>query len=459
MNTPKIGMGTMIAICVGVVIVQGAMTASLEGVGIGGLSFIAALLIAYVLALFNAMTFSELALMYPEAGTLAVYTKKALGNFPAIVAVFSGYVVVAMLGIPVEMFLIDAIFVEIFGDIMPLKVVPTLILLFFMWTNYRGIDLFAKIQNLLSYSMLTAVFFLSISSIVLYFKNPLSLNDIATISSQFKISDFFKVDSIKLLGIAMWLFLGVEFLCPMINGLKKPKRNLPRAMFLSLAILFLMFFMFIMGGSLYLTADATTSDSPLLYLDYAKAVFGKWGIILAAIMAFTATCSTVNTVLASIPRMLEGMAEDRQAFPQMKILSKYNTPIWGIIFVALIIWLPVMILRIDILITLVISAAISWLLAYMIAHIDVIILRIKEPHQHRPYKTPFYPIPQVLGLIGLGYVVINNAPTPEQSLEVLILTGSILLVVSLISIIWIKFFMKETLFNKGLFSKNTHNND
>lgn len=102
----------MMAICIGLVIVQGSMITATQGIGIGGTAFIVAMIAAFILAQCNAFSFSELSLMFPQEGTLATYTQKAIGHFPAIVSVFSGYVVVAMLSIPVEMFLVDAIIVK-----------------------------------------------------------------------------------------------------------------------------------------------------------------------------------------------------------------------------------------------------------------------------------------------------------------------------------------------------------
>ena len=72
--------------------------------GFGGVGSIAALCVAFLLAQFNVMSFAELSLMFPNTGTLGAYTQKSTGHFPAIVAVFAGYVVVAILAIPAEMF-------------------------------------------------------------------------------------------------------------------------------------------------------------------------------------------------------------------------------------------------------------------------------------------------------------------------------------------------------------------
>jgi amino acid transporter len=87
----SLGFATMIAICIGVVVVQGSMVSALQGVGFGGAGFLAAAVVAFILAQCNAMTFAELSLMFPRSeGTLGSYTEAALGNFPAIVAVYAG---------------------------------------------------------------------------------------------------------------------------------------------------------------------------------------------------------------------------------------------------------------------------------------------------------------------------------------------------------------------------------
>jgi amino acid transporter len=52
-----------------------------------------------------------------------------------------------------------------------------------------------------------------------------------------------------------------------------------------------------------------------------------------------------------------------------------------------------------------ISAATLWLIAYIIAHINVMVLRKKYPGFKRPFKTPLYPLPQIIGILGMGYAI------------------------------------------------------
>lgn len=103
----------MMAICMGVVIVQGSMISTTQGVGVGGVGLIAALCVAFLLVQFKIMSFAELSLMFPNAGALGTYTQKAIGHVPAIVAGFADFVVTAMLALPDEMFLVDAVIAEL----------------------------------------------------------------------------------------------------------------------------------------------------------------------------------------------------------------------------------------------------------------------------------------------------------------------------------------------------------
>ncbi len=441
----KMGLATMMAICIGLVIVQGAMISATQGIGLGGMAFIAAMFAAFILAQFNAMSFAELSLMFPQEGTLATYTQKAIGHFPAIVSVFSGYVVVAVLALPVEMFLVDAMLGELLPGVFPAKVVPLAILGVLMVTNLIGADVFAKVQNLLAFILVSALIIVGLAAITGVSEPHPTL----TQSVDWSFGGVLDGSFIGLIALAMWMMVGVEFICPMVNEVEQPRKNIPRAMHLSLVMIFAIFLAFAYGASLYLNVD-TLVESPIPYLDYVSAVFGQSGLMIATIMALAATCSTINTILASVPRMLHGMAMQKQAFPQLKAQNRYNAPWVGIVMMSVCTAIPFALVDIDSLIVLVIAATTSWLLAYIVAHIDVLVLRRRLPNQERPYRTPFFPLPQIIGIIAMGYVALNNSPSPEMTQMVYSIAGGILAVISLIGAVWVKFYMKRGLFTPDM---------
>lgn len=95
-----------------------------------------------------------------------------------------------------------------------------------------------------------------------------------------------------------------------------------------------------------------------------------------------------------------------------------RTPWFGIFFVVgliMIVLLYAMANHADIaLITMMISVACTtWLLSYVIAQIDVLVLRRRYPQARRPFKTPFYPLPQVIGIGACLYMITTLVSDPQ----------------------------------------------
>lgn len=89
-------------------------------------------------------------------------------------------------------------------------------------------------------------------------------------------------------------------------------------------------------------------------------------------------------------------------------------------------------------------------MAYIISHVDVIVLRKRYPELNRPYRTPLYPIPQVVGIVAMIYVIINNSPAPEMTQMIFSIAGGMLAVVGAIAALWVKFYMKRDLFEPDM---------
>ena len=120
----------------------------------------------------------------------------------------------------------------------------------------------------------------------------------------------------------------------------------------------------------------------------------------------------------------------------MRVHKRWQTPWFSILFVASLIIIPIIFLRgaQDFILIMIISAATLWLVAYIIAHLDLMILRRK------------YPIPQIIGIIGMGYMVINNSPSPEMTLQVYMNASIFVLLIGTYAAIWVKLKMKKGLF-------------
>lgn len=437
-----LGLGSLLAVAVGLVVSQGVMVLMLQGAGIAGLGFIIPLAVGYLLALTYVYSFSELSLMIPRAGSLSSYTEVAIGHFPAILAVFSGYVVVAMFALSAELLLVDFIIDKIYPGAFPKYTVGFGLLALFTGLNLMGIDVFAKLQSALAFVMVVVLLILGLSAVGgVANPHPEGIDLTSTWNP-------LGAEVITLVALAIWGYVGAEFVCPLVEESKNPNRNIPRSMIIGVTVIFVTIAIYCLGALLYIPAD-DLAGSALPHYDFAKAVFGDVGLTFLAIAAVTATCSTVNTSLAAIPRMLYGMAQNGQAFPQLKQLTKTTKTPWvAVLFTAAITGLPMVVMgdNPDAIGLLLISAAIAWLLAYIITHVNVIALRKRYPDIKRPYKTPFYPLPQILGIAGMIYAVIYASPAPELSNQIFGAAGVVLGIVSVIGVIWVKFVMKKNLF-------------
>ncbi|NWL78698.1 amino acid transporter [Pseudomonas taiwanensis] len=437
-----LGLGALLSVAIGLVVSQGVMVLMLQGAGFSGLGFIVPLGLAYLLALSYAFSFSELSLMIPRAGGLSSYTEVALGHFPAILATFSGYVVVAMFALSAELLLLDLIVGKVYPGVFPPFSVAFGVLGLFTVLNLMGIDIFAKLQTALAVVMVFVLLLLGIAAIV---EGAPSETASTVIQGDWNPMG---AGVLTLTALAVWGFVGAEFVCPLVEETKRPERNIPRSMIIGLTVIFLTIGLYCLGALFMVPQEALTTDALPHYL-FATTVFGKAGELFLVIASVTATFSTLNSSLASIPRMLYGMAQNGQAFPILKRLSpRARTPWVSVLFVSAITGLPILVLGQDAASVnlLLLAAALAWLLAYIIVHLDVIALRRRYPAITRPFKTPFYPLPQLFGIAGMLYAIWYASPSPDMTGKIFGIAGVVLGLVSLIAVVWIKVVMRKDLF-------------
>ncbi|MGE5702570.1 MAG: APC family permease, partial [Clostridia bacterium] len=111
----------------------------------------------------------------------------------------------------------------------------------------------------------------------------------------------------------------------------------------------------------------------------------------------------------------------------------------GIIAVFLLLCIPFMLsISMDLIATLILSSCVTWLISYLIAQVNVIILRKKYPNLERPFKTPLYPIPQILGILGTLYAIVTIHPEPDMKVKIYSISGACLLAIVLYAFFWLK---------------------
>jgi amino acid transporter len=393
----------LVATAVGVVVVQSTMITMLNGAGIGRFNFLVAIGVSALLALTYVLSFAELALMLPRSGSVSAYTQAALGPGLAIVATLSGYVAVALLGIPAELILVDALLAQVAPGLVAALHYPSLVLLLlFCLLNLRGIDLFARIQSALVAVMFGGLFLIGLAG--------LSGGGAAASAAP---AAFDASLALSLVALAFWGLVGLEFVCPMIADARDPSRNLPRAMLIGLVMIVAVYCVFCLAGIAMLPADKLTAATP--HVDLALSIFGPAAKTAFAVLAILGSATLLNTVLASVSRMIQGMAQSGQLPAWLGRENARGAPASALAMFAAAIAAVRAPLGMDAsaILTLTVAAAGCWLVAYIIVHLDHIVLRLRLPQRARPFRSPFFPLPQALGILGMGYVFLNIAPAPE----------------------------------------------
>ena len=429
----------MVATAVGVVVVQSTMISMLNGAGIGGINFLLAIGFSALLALSYVLSFAELALMLPRAGSVSAYTEAALGPALAIIATLSGYVAVALLGIPAELILVDTLLEQVVPAFTATVPYPSLILLgLFFALNLRGVDLFGQLQSALVAIMFIGLFLIGAVGLA-GAGGGLPTNAIT-------LSGLDASVAVSLVALAIWGLVGLEFVCPMIGDAKDPVRHLPRSMMIGLVMIVAVYGLFCLAGLAMLPAEKLGGATP--HMDLALAVFGPAARIGFAMLAILGSATLLNTILASVSRMIQGMAESGQLPALLARPNRYGVPVWALLALTLAIGAVRAPLGMDAsaILALTVAATACWLVAYIIVHLDLIVLRLRVPDHHRPFRSPLFPLPQVLGILGMAYVFLNISPTPELAGPIYRNVAMMLGITLAYSLVWTVLVMRRSPF-------------
>lgn len=438
-----LNLGALFAASIGAIVAQIGMISLTQGIGLGGWGFVAALVIALAIALTNAMAYAEMALMLPGAGSLSRYAEAAIGNFPAILLVFAGYVTPALFGLPAELILADRILTQAIALPLPPFAWPVGMVVVFAVLNILGTDVFAKVQTALSFVVLA---FLAVTGLVALGGGGVSAVPGGSAAGLAALGS--DTVTLGLVALAFWVFVGSEFVTPLVPEARNAPRDLPRAMVGGLLAIFAAQIVFAIGSALLIPREQLAS-SPTPHLDFTVATYGEGARIWFALLALLASASLLNTVLAAVPRMLQGMAENGQVFPIFKQRSRrFGTPVVAIVFVAC---LPLAGLlwsggQVEAILPLMIAASVAWLLAYMTAQVSLMVLRQRHPTLHRPYRMPLYPLLPLLALAGMAWVVLHSSPDPSMTPQILRYTAIVLGAVAVVGALWVRLVMKKALF-------------
>jgi amino acid transporter len=403
-----VGLPTAISTVFGLIVATTVLVSVGQGMAASWI-FLVALAIGLLAMYMQALSFSELATMIPKAGSMNEYVRAGMGAFAGSITALMGYIAIVVFPTAAESLfpaLIITNYLNIAGD--P-KVWVVIIVGLVAILNVFGVRPFAAVEI-----GLTGIVAISVGAFGVI--GLLAIGSGDPIGPALPSAHFTMGTLSGLLGLAVFTFVGLEYACPLAEELDDPKRDLPTGMFVGLALITVPLVLYGIAATRYLPAAKLGDPTQLTNMNIAIAILGDFGKWWMAIVSIAATVSTLNALLAGIPRLLYGMSHTQQApRPFGYLLPATRAPVVGIVAMALI---PIGMNVFDAatsgtFIELVLAGVLGWATAYILIHATLIILRMREPNAVRPFRSPLFPIPQLLGTALLIWAAVKIFPVPD----------------------------------------------
>lgn len=412
LNRGTVGFPTALASTIGLIMASPVILTATMGFGIGGSAFAIAMVIALVMMLAQSTTFAEAASMLPTTGSVYDYISCGMGRFFAITGTIAAYLIVHVFAGTAETILAGVMALVNFEHLNTLAesaggswLLGVGFVIVFGILNAFGVSVFGKAEVILTFGMWTTLMIFGVLGVLSapaveldgWFGASLVGTDLMTILS--------------LVGMAMFMFVGCEFVTPLAPDLRQSHKSMPRAM--ALGLLGVASCMFIYGAAMkrqvanVLLDEASgvhLLDTPMAIPHFAQQVMGDIGPIWLGIGFLFAGAATINTLMAGVPRIMYGMAVDG-ALPKVftYLHPRFKTPLVCIAVAMLIPCAHAAYLggNADHIVPLILAAVCAWGTAYLLVTISVVILRIRRPDLQRAYKSPFFPLPQIVSSVGI----------------------------------------------------------
>ena len=411
LDVTLIGVGAMIG--AGIFVLTGIAA------GVAGPALILAFGLNGIVTVFTAMAYAELGSCFHDAGGGYLWVKEGLPKWNGFLAGWMSWFAHAVacslyaLGFGAyfdEVFKEFGIHLANWGFFSPQKVLALVTAAIFAYINYRGASETGKVGNLVTISKIIILSIFIAFGLNIIFKNP-NWTDSFT---PFMPNGFGGV--LSAMGLTFIAFEGYEVISQCSEEVKNPKKNIPKAIFLSLIIVVPIYLLvgFVALGAVTpenLTPwDYLASHKEIALVEVARTFFIGGGIMLL-VGGLISTMSALNATIYSSSRVAFAMGRDKN-FPSFfgKVHNKKFTPHWAILFSFIIVALMAISLPIQDVAS---AADIMFLLLFLQVNIALITLRKKKPDLDRGFITPLFPYVPIIGIITkliLAVFMFNYSP-------------------------------------------------
>lgn len=416
-------------------------------------------IITGVITLLGALSYGELAAMFPRAGGQYVFLREAWGPLMGFLYGWTLFVVIqtgtiAAVAVAFAKFLgvvWPLITPDRFGwfphfdftsqgslievGLSPQRLIALLSICVLTWINVRGVRTGKLVQTTLTMIKIGALALLIIFGLTIgrnvtalaanfsagHFAPPMDLTSgFVLVFGAALVGSLFSSDS----------WNNVTFAAAEVQN---PKRNIPLALALGTGIVTVLYVLANVAylNMLPLAGTAGASDVLSRGIQYAtqdrvgaaagQVIFGASGAVIMAVLIMISTFGCNNGLILSGPRVYWAMARDRLFFKKIGTLNTREVPAAALIVQA--VWASLLCLTgtYSQLLDFVIFAG---LLFYVSTTIGLFVLRYKRPDAERPYRVVGYPVVPALYILSaaaIAVILLISGKTRTQAISGLVL--------------------------------------
>jgi amino acid transporter/nucleotide-binding universal stress UspA family protein len=407
-------MGVLSATMIGVGAMIGAGIFVLTGIAAGtaGPGLLLAFSLNGIVTLFTALAYAELGSAIPEAGGGYLWVKHSLPSINGFMSGWMSWFAHAVAGSLYALgfgayfgLLLQTYHIDVFGlqDESLFKFLAVVIALIFIYINYKGASETGTIANIVGLLKIVILAIFIISGLYTIYYKP----DWFSNFNPFLPNGFGGI--FMAMGLTFIAFEGYEVIAQTAEEVKNPKKNIPKAIFLSLIIVIPIYLLVAFVSIGALNTDIPTwqflGQHKELGLVEAARQFMPFGTFLLLAGGLISTMSALNATTYSSTRVSFAMGRDFNLPSIFKKIHPLNRTPYAALYIS---GALIIVMAVSLPIEHVASAAdIMFLLLFLQVNFAVIKIRNKFGKElDYGYKMPFFPVIPILGIITQLFLAI-----------------------------------------------------
>jgi basic amino acid/polyamine antiporter, APA family len=393
-------------------------------IGLAGSSVILAFILNAIITLFTAMGYAELGSAMPEAGGGYLWVREGLRRPNAFISGWMAWLAHIIAGslyaVGFGSFLVSLLQmtnilpIESLFGIIPLdKLTAVGVVVVFTFINIKGASETGKVGTTITLVQLGAIISIIIAGLWVMSSNP---NDD---DWQSNFSDFLPTGLgglVAAMGLTFIAFEGYEIIVQTGEEVKNPKRNIPRAIFISLALVVIMYCLiaFVSIGAIFPDIPSWQFIGLHGELGIMKAAesFMPYGAFIVLAGGLVSTLAALNATTFSSARVAFAMGRHYNLPHKLSAIHpKFKTPYVAVILSSIIMAVMAYALPLE---DIAHASAVIFLLLFTQVNLAVIsIRRMYGDKLDYGYKTPFFPYVSIIGIVlmvSLAVYLLITAP-------------------------------------------------